>query len=312
VLAAKSNFCEDVLAEALALVQSLDPPGVAARDLRECLRLQIGANEPERELLRAVIDRHLPDVASNRVRAAARALKTTVPRVEAAFDHIRGLAPRPAAYYNGGEAAPYITPDVIIRKVGVEYLVLLNDILLPRLFISPYYLRPDSPALREREAADYIKRALGEAESLLRNIEKRRQTIYRLAMFTAEHQRGFLERGLSALSPLTMKEAGEALYLHESTISRAIGGKYVQTPRGLLPWKFFFPRAYSGNSGTASTAWVKEQLKELIAAEDKARPLSDQSLSVILEEQGLKLARRTVSKYREELGIEARHLRRRR
>jgi RNA polymerase sigma-54 factor len=165
--------------------------------------------------------------------------------------------------------------------------------------------------LQDKAAATYIKRALGEAESLLRNIEKRRLTVYRLALLTVEQQRGFLEQGLAALSPFTMKKAGEELSLHESTISRAIAGKYVQTPRGLYPWKFFFPRAYITKSGALAPAWVKEQIKELIIAEDKARPLSDQRLTEILEERGLKLARRTVAKYREELGIAARQFRRR-
>jgi RNA polymerase sigma-54 factor len=311
-LAAESNYSEDLLTEALALVQSLEPLGVAARDLRECLRLQISAFESERDLLYAVIERHLPDVAANRVRETARALKISATRVEAAFRHIRALAPRPAAHYSNGGYTPYIIPDVIICLLDGEYRVFLNDSLLPQLYISPYYRRLDPLLLRDKEAADYIKRALSEADNLLRNIEKRRLTMYRLALFTLEYQRGFLKQGLSALTPLTMKETAQMLQLHESTISRAIAGKYIQTPRGLFPWNFFFPRSYTNQIGALTPAWAKEQLKELINAENKAYPLSDQRLSEILEKRGAYLARRTVAKYREELGIAARQFRRHR
>jgi RNA polymerase sigma-54 factor len=251
-------------------------------------------------------------VAANRVREAARALKSGVLQVEGAFKQIRGLAPRPAAHINGGAQAPYINPDVVIRKIDGEYQVLLNDSLLPRLHISHYYRERDPLLWQDKGAAAYLKRALGEAENLLRNIEKRRQTVYRLALLTLEQQRGFFEQGLSALSPLTMKEAAEELSLHESTVSRAIAGKYLQTPRGLFPWKFFFPRACAGGLGRLTPAWVKDQLKELIAAEHKSNPLSDRRLAEMLAEQGIKLARRTVTKYREELGIAARQFRRRR
>ena len=308
-LALESDYGENMLTEALGLVQSLEPPGVAARDLRECLRLQISAQEIERDLLCAVIERHLPDVAANRVREAARALKISALRVEAAFKHIRGLSPRPAANFSGGADTFFIIPDVIIRQINDEYIVLLNDSLLPRLFISPYYCKPDPLLLRDKETADYIKRALGEAASLLRNIEKRRQTVYRLALLTLERQRGFLEQGLAALVPWTMKEAAQDLQAHESTVSRAIAGKYVQTPRGLFPWKFFFPRSYAGQPGAFTQAWIKEQLKELIATEDKDHPFSDAHLSQLLGERGIKLARRTVAKYREESGIAARQFR---
>jgi RNA polymerase sigma-54 factor len=311
-LEAESGCGAAVLEQALALVQSLEPPGVAARDLRECLRLQIGSHETERELLCTVIENHLPDVAAQRVREAARALKVSAARMERVFQRIRALAPRPAAHLSGGGGeAAYIAPDVIIRQEGAQYQVLLNDSLLPRVYISPVYRRAEPLLRQDKEAAAYVKRALGEAHSLLRNIEKRRQTVYRLALLTAERQHGFFEHGPACLAPWTMKEAAEQLELHESTISRAIAGKYVQTPRGVFLWKYFFPRAYGAGPGALTPAWAKEQLKELVAVEDKARPFSDRRLAEILGKRGLTLARRTVAKYREQLGIAARHLRRR-
>lgn len=310
-----AEFCgcaEAQLYPALALVQSLEPSGVAARDLRECLRLQVGGDEPQRELILAVIDNHLPDVAKNRVRETARALKASAEQIEYAFTRIRALNPRPAAGMEGHSAdTQYIVPDVFVRKIDGEYYILLNENLEPRLHIGSYYRRLDPQYRQDEEVQEYLRQKLAAAQSLIRNIERRRQTIYRLAQIVVERQRGFLEHGLAALSPLTMKEVAEQAELHESTVSRAIAGKYVQTPRGVYEWKFFFPRAYGEKDGEITPAWVKEQLAELIAGEDKADPYSDQRLQELLATRGAKVARRTVAKYREALGIPPRSMRRR-
>ncbi|MCL1975661.1 MAG: RNA polymerase factor sigma-54 [Firmicutes bacterium] len=311
-LAAESGYSELLLAEALALVQSLEPPGVGAQNLRECLCLQISAQEPERELLFAIIKRHLPDVAANRVHEAARSLKTTNDIIENAFRRIRSLTPYPAAHLqNSSIAVPYIIPDIIIQNDRGEFQVLLNDHILPDFHINSYYQQKNFWLFQDKETGLYIKHALAEAENLLRNIKKRRQTVYRLALFTVERQSGFFTQGLAALLPLSMKEAGKQLSLHISTISRAVAGKYIQTPRGMYPWKFFFPRAQISKAGAVTQAWAKEQLKEVIAKENKTNPLSDMLLTEIMKERGIYLARRTITKYREELGIQTQRQRRR-
>jgi len=308
-----SELCgheEALLQQALSLVQSLEPAGVAARDLRECLRLQIGAAELQRQLILAVIERHLSDVAKNRVQETARALKVSAEQVKRAFTRIRALHPQPAAGLCGVRTeTPYIVPDIIVHQVAGEYHISLNENLEPRLHISAYYRHPHTRL--DEEARKYMQEKMAAAMTLIRNMEKRRETIQRLAQITLERQRGFLADGLAGLIPLTMKEVAAAAAIHESTVSRAIAGKYIQTPRGMYAWKFFFPRAYGRVGDMKTPAWIKAQLSELIAREDKAHPYSDRRLQELLAGRGLIIARRTVTKYRENLGIGARAMRRR-
>ena len=311
-LAELSGYNEELLLQALTLVQSLEPAGVAARDARECLRLQIGALEPRRELILAVIEHHLEDVAKNRAYDTARALKVSVEQVKRAYARIRALHPKPAAGLSDTRPeTPYIAPDIIVSKIDGEYQVFLNENLEPRLHISAYYRHPYMLARQDEEVKKYLQEKMTAAMALIRNMEKRRETIHRLAQITMQRQRGFLDKGPAGLISLTMKELAEAAAMHESTVSRAIAGKYIQTPRGMYAWKFFFPRAYGLPGDKKAPAWIKAQLSELIAGEDKARPFSDRRLQELLAERGLLAARRTVAKYRESLGIGARTMRRR-
>lgn len=311
-LSLSGGFSVEVAEQALTLLQSLEPTGVGARDLAECLALQIGPAEPQRDLVLRIITQHLDDLARNRVRDLARVLKVSVEAVEEAFARIRELNPRPAGFFAGGaQPVQYIVPDIFVTKAGDDYQVTLNENLEPKLQISSFYRHFATSSWQDPDAQEYMKQKLNAAINLIRNIEKRRDTVYRLAQIVVERQRGFLENGLPGLAPLTMKDVADQAELHESTVSRAIAGKYIQTPRGVFEWKFFFPRAYDTEQGQVAPAWVKSQLLELVEAEDKHKPFSDTQLQELLDQRGISVARRTVAKYREQLGIPARAIRRR-
>lgn len=293
-------------------VQSFDPPGVGARDLAECLRLQLPATHSDYGLIRGVIDHHLSDLAAGRSRNVARAFEVSERKVEEAFAFVRSLNPRPASATQSRERIHYIVPDIIVRKVDGDYRVSLNDHFHPQLRISSYYRQFSGKELESEEVREYVRQKIGAAMLLIRNIERRHQTIYRLAEIVVMHQREFLDHGLAYLKPLTMREVAERAELHESTVSRAVGGKYVETPRGVYPWKFFFTRAYTGEDGNiVAGPYVKKLIAELIAAEDPAHPLSDRQIEERLAARGIMLARRTVAKYRGEMCVPKQSYRRR-
>ncbi len=300
--------------EGLRVVQQLDPPGVAARTLAEALKIQmdfLGMAEP---LLERIIDEHLDDVAANHFRKIARSLRASESEVRDAVGMLRSLNPRPAGAYSPGPSPGYIVPDVTVRRFDDEWLIIPNSDSLPTLRVSSRYrsmLRSGSDA--DDETRKYLKDKIRSAESFIKNIDRRKDTVSRITSIILEVQSEFFEDGKGPLRPLRLEDVAVELGVHLSTVSRGVTGKYMATPYGLFELKHFFAGGYRTTSGMdiASTS-IKQRLKELVAEEDAAKPLSDQKLAELLSAEGVNVARRTVAKYREELHIEPSWARRRR
>lgn len=315
-LAAATAVGHGDLTAALALVQRLDPPGVAARDLAECLSLQLQRILPSPALAHELVEHHLDAVASSRARHLAEVTGHTVADVETAIALIRRLNPRPGSAFAGGVATRYIVPDVVVEHVGDQYVVLLNDAATPRLGISPYYRRlvASGDGLAPA-AATFLSDRLRSALWVMRCVEQRRSTLYRVVQAIVERQAEFFAHGARHLRPMTLKDVARAIGVHESTVSRAVAHKYVQTPQGAFELRYFFASAIAG-AGVASgdevaSTSVKQVIRELIDAEDPRDPHSDQKLTELLRRRGADLARRTVTKYRRELGVPSSAQRRR-
>lgn len=292
--------------QALDLIQHFDPPGVGARDLAECLLLQLRRRGEAPAGTEKIIRSFLPDVAEGRLTRIARRLNLTLPEVQAAVDYIRSLDPKPGRAFGGGQDNRYIVPDVVIERVGDDYVVLVNDLAMPRLGVNPVY----QTLMRQETSCDpqtrhFIESKLNAAAWLIRSLEQRRLTVYRVVSCLVKEQREFLDKGLKYLKPLTMRQVAAALGIHESTVSRATANKYVQTPQGVFELKFFFASGVEKQGGAAAAESIKKMIVEAIRREDATAPLTDQQLQEILQQQGIRISRRTVAKYRDEEGIPA-------
>jgi RNA polymerase sigma-54 factor len=313
-VAAVAGVTSEVAEAALAVVQELDPPGVGARDVREALRIQavyLGIDTP---LMQALIGEHLDDIAANHYRKVARAQRISEEAVREAVEQLRQLNPRPAGAFSPGNAPAYVVPDVTLRRFGDDWLVIANNEAVPVLRVSPRYrqmLRSHSGV--DDETRRYLKDKIRQAESFMRNVDRRRDTVSRIAEIILEVQRDFFEDGKGDLRPLRLEDVAVEIGVHLSTVSRGVTGKYMATPYGLFELKHFVSGGYRTSTGMdiASTT-VKRRIKELLAAEDPSQPLSDQKLAELLAEDGVDVARRTVAKYREEMGVEPSWARRRR
>ncbi len=290
----------------LALVQRMDPVGVAARDLRECLLVQMAELGLRGTLAWTIVEFHLESLERNAPEQLAARLGCAAEEVREALSLIRGLDPKPGLRYNN-PVNPVIEPDVLVEKDGDEYRVRLNEDGLPKLRISTQYRamaedRPREPD--EKEAHAYLREKVRSALWFLKGIEERQRTIYNVACQIVELQRDFLDKGPAHMRPLILRDVAERVGVHESTVSRVVSNKYMQTPRGVLPMKFFFSTGISTLDGVDVSAMkVKERIKALVEGESPAAPLSDQRIADILKREGVLLARRTVAKYREELNI---------
>jgi RNA polymerase sigma-54 factor len=297
------------LERALRTVQEMDPVGVGARDLRECLLLQLGrlgmADSPAAHVVRE----HLDDLGRRRFGEIARALGVAVEEVDRLARFIATLEPRPGRAFSA-DAPAYVVPELTIQKLQDDYAIVLHNDRLPRVRISKHYrLLMEDPAT-PKETRDYIRDKIRSASFMRRSIDQRQQTIQNIAREIVKEQRGFLDHGVSHLRPLTMADIARKLGIHETTVSRAIANKYVQTPRGTFEMKYFFTPGYRTSDGEAvSNKTVKDALAQLVAGEDPSSPLSDQAIMDLLAERGTKVARRTIAKYREELRILPSHLR---
>jgi RNA polymerase sigma-54 factor len=300
--------------EGLGVVQQLDPPGVGARTLAEALMIQMDFLGLEDPLLEQIITDHLDDVAANHFRKISRALKVSEPEVREAVSSLRSLNPRPAGAYSPGPSPGYIVPDVTIRRFDDEWLIIPNSESVPTLRVSPRYrsmLRSGSDA--DDETRRYLKDKIRSAESFIKNIDRRKDTVSRITQIILEVQAEFFEDGKGPLRPLRLEDVAVEIGVHLSTVSRGVTGKYMATPYGLFELKHFFAGGYRTSTGMdiASTS-IKQRLREIVAEEDQAKPLSDQKLAELLSAEGVSVARRTVAKYREELNIEPSWARRRR
>ncbi|WP_302948843.1 RNA polymerase factor sigma-54 [uncultured Selenomonas sp.] len=292
----------------LRVLQSFDPAGIGARDLAECMRLQAERTGLYHGLLRAVIERHLRAVAEGRYREIARAEGASLAEVQMAVDILRSFSPKPGSAY-GGEPPAYIRPDVRVVRVDGRMEVIVCEEHLPRLRVSRLYQRAGE---MDTETRDYIAQRIYAARAFIRSIEQRSETLRRVTEELVRRQADFVLHGAGALHPLTMQNVAAALGMHESTVSRAVANKYIDLPRGLVSLKAFFSTAVGAEAdGTHSAEQVRTAIRAIVEAEDAANPLSDARIMELLAVRGIAAARRTVMKYREQLGIPSSAKRRR-
>jgi RNA polymerase sigma-54 factor len=290
--------------EALALVQKLDPPGIGARNLRECLLLQLTPGVPSREVLQVLIAHHLDDLMQNRLPAIEKKTGIPIEQIKEAIEHLRRLNPRPGAAFSP-ESAQYVIPDLIVEpNEHGDYEVRLVDDRTPQLAISRYYQRQLKDKQTDPAAREFIQKRIQSARWLIESIEQRRNTLLKVARAIIEHQKDFLDKGPEAIEPLKMQQIADRVHVHVTTVSRAVDDKWIQTPRGIFALKRFF----GGGTTTADgeeVAWdtIKQKLLEIIAKEDKQNPLSDEEIVEELGRHGFPVARRTVTKYRRTLRI---------
>ena len=292
------------VAAMLAIVQDLDPPGVGARDLRECLLLQLRADGRQDTLAWRLVDEAFPELIAHKWSELAKRFQIAPADVQAAADEIARLDPKPGLRYAASGDA-YIVPDLIVEKIDGDYHIFLNDGNLPRLKLSRSYQELARDRKRfDGESKEFIANKLNSANWMIQAIEQRRQTMLKVMHYIVERQRDFLERGVQYLKPLTLREVADAVGMHESTVSRVTNEKFAQTPRGVLPLKFFFSSGLSTADGDdVSARGIKDQLAKLVSGEDPKKPLTDQAIVEILQQSGVQIARRTVAKYRDQLGI---------
>ncbi|QEK11855.1 RNA polymerase factor sigma-54 [Crassaminicella thermophila] len=295
---------EETIENILSVIQTFDPPGIAARNLKECLLIQVkqkGVDDPQ---IIKVISDYLDDVAENRLINISKALNISTKKVQEITDFIKKLEPKPGRAFSSGEEIKYITPDVTVEKIDGEYVILVNDTTAPRLSISPYYRKMLLHEKDDSNTSKFLTGKLNSAMWLIKSIEQRRQTIYNVVKAIIDYQIEFFEHGRRHLKPLTLKQIADQIGIHESTVSRAVNGKYMQTPRGVFEIKFFFTSGVSNQMGEGISAEsIKSMIKDMIDAEDSKKPLSDQAISNNLKEKGINISRRTVAKYRDEMKI---------
>jgi RNA polymerase sigma-54 factor len=327
---------EDVLAlveQGRGLMRQLDPAGVGARDLRECLLWQIEAQRRELELASnrpgnghelngngdvlkvlevaaLVVENHLPLLQRKDLREIARLTHRQPEVVQEAVDYIRRLDPRPGQRYNQATTR-LIEPDVAFVKRGDEYVVVMNDENMPSLRLNSGYRRMLREKGTERDVREYVKERYRSAIQLLRNIEQRKNTIVRTCDAIVRRQQEFLEKGVEGLRPMMIKEVAEEIGVHPSTVSRAVANKYVHTPQGVYELRFFFSEGVNGpEGGDLPLVLLKRRVKKLIEEEDPRKPFTDEQLAAELQRQGIQVTRRTVAKYREDMQIPSTHQRR--
>jgi len=310
-MALNSGIPKEDFEKMLVLIQSFYPSGVGARDLRECLLIQLARGGKERSLEYKIVSEHMEDLGKRRFPEIARRMGISVEDVQKAADNIARLNPRPGQVF---AAAPqnYVLPDVMVEKVDGEYQVSSNNEQIPHLRISNLYKDIiASGNTQTSDVKDYVRDKIRSGKFLIRSIHQRQQTILNIAWQIVSRQRDFLEHGPSHLKPMTMGEVADAVGLHETTVSRAVSGKYMATPQGVFEMKYFFTSGYQTATGESlSNTSVKEAILDLVKHENGSAPLSDHEIVEILSERGIPIARRTVAKYRTELNILPSHMRR--
>jgi len=313
------------LHEAIEVVRQLDPPGVACRDLRDCLLYQLRYHQQQHELHKngngestaqtltdaiAIVDQHLRAVQNKQYKEIARTLARPIEAVQQALDYIRTLDPRPGLRYNKTQPR-LIEPDVAFVKHGDEWLVVMNDEDVPQLRLNPAYKRLLTKDTNDKDTRNYVKERYKSAIQLIKNIEQRKQTIVKVCYSILARQQDFLEKGIDQLKPMMIKEVAEEIGVHPSTGSRAVSSKYAHTSQGVFELRYFFSESVNGpQGGNTSLLILKRRVKKLIEEEDPARPLTDEQITRILQSQGIQVTRRTVAKYREDMRIPSTHQRR--
>lgn len=291
----------------ISILQSLDPVGVGARNIRESLLIQMRAQTDYNQLAYVMVEKHLEDIAEKKFRKIVKTNNVTLQEVQEATDYIKTLNPRPCSEFSH-EMTQYIVPDVIIEKVNGEYIIIVNDRNMPQLDINPAYKNNEMDS-----NDDYVKKKLQDATMLMNGMEQRKYTLYKVTQVILKLQEDFFNYGGTKLKPMTLKDVSKQLGFHESTISRATSNKYMQTPHGLYHIKNLFTTGIRNNNSVEaeSSSSIKEKIKMFIDKEDKENPISDQIIVTLLQKDGIQISRRTVAKYREEARIPGSSKRRR-
>ena len=322
----KSNFDVFALHDALEVVRQLDPPGIACRNLRECLLYQLRFHQRNLDQHKDgihnghtaevisdaihVVDQHLRALQLKQHKEIGKLMGRPIEAIQAALEFIRTLDPRPGLRYNAVQPR-LIEPDVAFVKHGDEWLVIMNDEDLPTLRLNPAYKRLLTEDTNDKDTRNYVKERYKSAIQLIKNIEQRKQTIMKVCYAIVGRQQDFLEKGIDQLKPMMIKEVAEEIGVHPSTVSRAVANKYAHTPQGVFELRYFFSESVNGPEGGATSLLIlKRRVKKLIEEEDPTRPLTDEQITRILQSQGIQVTRRTVAKYREDMRIPSTHQRR--
>ena len=310
-IAQSVNVTADDVEKVLGFIQSFDPSGVGARDIKECLSLQIKNKGPASSLAALLIDRFLDVLEEKNFQRISKEVNAPVKDIVEAVKIIKELNPNPGNKYSPTEIQ-YVTPDVVVVKAADDYQVMLNDEGIPRLKVSPYY-QEILKNKNKNEAKEYVEEKFRSAVWFIKSIEQRRQTIYKVAKSIVRFQREFLDKGLTHLKPLVLRDVAEDIGMHESTVSRVTTNKYIYTPQGMFELKFFFHSGINlSNGDIMSSVRVKDMIKEAVGGELAVKPFTDQQLVEVLKNKGINIARRTVTKYRKELKISSTSKRKRR
>ena len=310
-IAAVGEHTPEQVQEALHVVQSLDPAGVGARNLRECLLLQIESINGKGGVAWQIVTHHLRLLETRQYKEMARLLGRPLEHIEIAVNMIQHLNPRPGLRYSGA-GARVVEPDVFFIKDGDDYIIQMNDEDVPQLRLNAQYRKMlDRDNGATKEVRDYVRERYTSAIQLMKNIEQRKQTIMKVCQAIVRRQMEFLSLGLDALKPMMIKEVAEEVGVHPSTVSRAVAGKYVHTPQGVFELRYFFSEAVQGPSGGATPLLLlKRKVKRMIEDEDRSKPLTDEQITMLLQNEGINVTRRTVAKYREDMKIPSTHQRR--
>jgi RNA polymerase sigma-54 factor len=310
-IAAEGGHTLEDLEAALKEVQGLDPAGVGARDLRECLLLQIESRNGRGGVAWQIIADHLKLLESRQIKELARVMQRPIEHIQIAIQVIQHLDPRPGLRY-GGQSARVIEPDVYISKEGDDYIIQLNDEDMPQLRLNAQYRRMlDRDQEPSKEVRNYVKERYASALQLMKNIEQRKQTIMKVCQSIVRRQSDFFDRGIDQMKPMMIKEVAEEIGVHPSTVSRAVSSKYAHTPQGVYELRFFFSEAVQGPLGGGTPLLLlKRRVKKMIEEEDPRHPLTDEQIMARLQHEGINVTRRTVAKYREDMRIPSTHQRR--
>jgi RNA polymerase sigma-54 factor len=302
-IAVVCSFDEEIVTAVLERIQEFDPCGIAARSVQECLLIQARFMGMQGSLVERVLQHNLKDLETRKYKQIARDLGVDINQVLMAAKIIGGFDPKPGSMYSS-EDVHYISADIFVYKVGDEYLVMLNDEGLPNLRVSPYYAEAKSNGMVDAGAEEYINDKARAAIWLIKSIQQRQRTIYKVAKSITRFQRDFLDRGIECLRPLVLRDVADDIGMHESTISRVTTNKYMQTPQGLFELKYFFNSGLSTSEGDfVASESVKNRIREIIEKEDTRKPFSDQKIADLLSGETVNIARRTVTKYREILKL---------
>ncbi len=303
-LAAMGPWAVEQVEQALKMVQAFDPVGVAARDLQECMVLQLKTLGLDGTPAEKIVSEHLRALQNHQIPEISRKLGLSIDELKEHLEVIRHLDPKPGVRFNPSPSQ-YVTPDVFVEKIDDEYVVFLNEDGLPQMRISPTYRRLlDKDANHGEDTRAYVRDKFNAARWLIKSVQQRQNTIYKVARSIVNFQREFLDHGIEHLRPLVLRDVANDIGMHESTVSRVVTNKYMHTPQGVFEMKYFFHSGISSSYGeNVSSVTIKQRIKKIIESEDAKKPLSDSKIVSILQREGLVLARRTIAKYREELKI---------